>query len=389
MGTTRTMRSTRTSVIGSRACRRLCLSRRAIRRTREPRGERSAQHCRSTAFIDFLQNHDQIGNRAFGERSPRSRRRTIACGLARALALPACADVLHGRGIRRAATVSLFLRLHRAILRRRSLNGPPPEFAQFSASLMTKLRANESRSRTRPTTFERSRLQWEEREQDAASRLARVRPRAAAGSGRAIRSDIIRIDQARLRAAYGSLTYQCRMATRKVETLRCVELSHRSEAPSRQSRLRSNLEYRALPQTSSSLPGSVRCIGRRFGSSPRRWEPASSAGNLTSQPFRRIHLAALVRTSTSIDERQPRRLAARDVSRATESRIHVQRCDAHRAVSRPARDQSSLYLADSEGAAGQHARLRRRRSHACSIRSSARRRISIGSSQRCTSTRWD
>ena len=35
--------------------------------TREPRGEPSA-HLAPTCFVDFLQNHDQIGNRAFGER---------------------------------------------------------------------------------------------------------------------------------------------------------------------------------------------------------------------------------------------------------------------------------------------------------------------------------
>jgi malto-oligosyltrehalose trehalohydrolase len=36
-------------------------------RRNEPRGEKSA-HLPPTAFIDFLQNHDQIGNRALGER---------------------------------------------------------------------------------------------------------------------------------------------------------------------------------------------------------------------------------------------------------------------------------------------------------------------------------
>ncbi len=39
----------------------------SIFRKGEPRGERSS-HLPPTAFIDFLQNHDQIGNRAFGER---------------------------------------------------------------------------------------------------------------------------------------------------------------------------------------------------------------------------------------------------------------------------------------------------------------------------------
>jgi malto-oligosyltrehalose trehalohydrolase len=35
--------------------------------TQRPRGEKSS-HLPPTAFVDFLQNHDQIGNRAFGER---------------------------------------------------------------------------------------------------------------------------------------------------------------------------------------------------------------------------------------------------------------------------------------------------------------------------------
>ncbi|MFL5151222.1 MAG: malto-oligosyltrehalose trehalohydrolase [Microvirga sp.] len=35
--------------------------------SREPRGERSS-HLPASCFVDFLQNHDQIGNRAFGER---------------------------------------------------------------------------------------------------------------------------------------------------------------------------------------------------------------------------------------------------------------------------------------------------------------------------------
>ena len=35
--------------------------------SKEPRGEPSA-HLPPSCFVDFLQNHDQIGNRAFGER---------------------------------------------------------------------------------------------------------------------------------------------------------------------------------------------------------------------------------------------------------------------------------------------------------------------------------
>ncbi len=36
----------------------------------KPRGEPS-RHLPPTAFVNFLQNHDQIGNRAFGERLPK------------------------------------------------------------------------------------------------------------------------------------------------------------------------------------------------------------------------------------------------------------------------------------------------------------------------------
>jgi len=41
----------------------------SVYRNGQPRGETSA-HLPPTAFVSFLQNHDQIGNRAFGERIP-------------------------------------------------------------------------------------------------------------------------------------------------------------------------------------------------------------------------------------------------------------------------------------------------------------------------------
>ena len=78
-----------------------------------PRGGPSAE-LPPDAFVSFIQNHDQIGNRAFGERlnvlappevDPRARRR-----------LPARAadpDAVHGRGMGRDVAVPLFLRLHR------------------------------------------------------------------------------------------------------------------------------------------------------------------------------------------------------------------------------------------------------------------------------------
>ncbi len=74
------------------------------------RGEPSA-HLPPSAFVLFLQNHDQVGNRAFGERltaladpEARARRARIAS------AVPASAAPVHGRRMRRACAVPLFHR---------------------------------------------------------------------------------------------------------------------------------------------------------------------------------------------------------------------------------------------------------------------------------------
>ncbi len=56
-----------------------------------PRGEACAT-LPTTAFVDFLQNHDQIGNRAFGERisalAPRAAVRAATAALLLAPAIP-------------------------------------------------------------------------------------------------------------------------------------------------------------------------------------------------------------------------------------------------------------------------------------------------------------
>ena len=75
------------------------------------RGEPSA-HLPGAAFVSFLQSHDQVGNRAFGER-------IHALGDTRLLAAAAClraavaarADAVHGRGVGRNDAVPVFLRL--------------------------------------------------------------------------------------------------------------------------------------------------------------------------------------------------------------------------------------------------------------------------------------
>ena len=61
-------------------------------------------------FVVFDQNHDQVGNRAFGDRLP------AEVTAARGVLHPPLAlrpDALHGRGVRRAGAVSVLLRSHR------------------------------------------------------------------------------------------------------------------------------------------------------------------------------------------------------------------------------------------------------------------------------------
>jgi malto-oligosyltrehalose trehalohydrolase len=84
----------------------------------EPRGEPSAQ-LPPQAFIDFLQTHDQVGNRAWGGRRPVADARRPGQPAARA----GGADALHGRGVGGVDAVPLLLRL-RARARRRGFEGP-------------------------------------------------------------------------------------------------------------------------------------------------------------------------------------------------------------------------------------------------------------------------
>ncbi len=75
------------------------------------RGEASAR-LPPTAFVAFAQNHDQIGNRAFGERlaalAPQAARARGGGGLP---ALAADPDAVHGRGMGRLAALPVLLRL--------------------------------------------------------------------------------------------------------------------------------------------------------------------------------------------------------------------------------------------------------------------------------------
>jgi maltooligosyltrehalose trehalohydrolase len=157
---------------------------RGLLRDGTPRGEPSA-HLPPTAFVSFLQNHDQVGNRAFGERlselvDPKR------LSLARALFLLAPQIPLLFQGEDWAAT-SPFLffvdfesdpDLEKAVR-----EGRRREFSHFAAFADpdTNARIPDPTSRD---TFERSRIDWAEagREPHAAARketaeLLRLRQR--------------------------------------------------------------------------------------------------------------------------------------------------------------------------------------------------------------------
>ena len=74
-------------------------------------------------FVVFDQNHDQVGNRAFGDRLPAS---GAAAGRVLHAAVTLHSHAVHGRGARRARAVSVLLRSHRQAHGRRDPRGPPP-----------------------------------------------------------------------------------------------------------------------------------------------------------------------------------------------------------------------------------------------------------------------
>ena len=78
----------------------------------EPRGEPSA-HLPPTAFISFMQNHDQVGNRAFGDRiTDTPRRRSARYRLHLSTGSPN-SDAVHGGRMGDRRSVSFLLRLRR------------------------------------------------------------------------------------------------------------------------------------------------------------------------------------------------------------------------------------------------------------------------------------
>jgi maltooligosyltrehalose trehalohydrolase len=136
----------------------------------ERRGERSAG-LTPPAFVDYLQTHDQVGNRALGERlsriaDPQALRALTAC----LLLAPAVPLLFMGEEWA-AATPFLFFCDFTGDLAAAVTNGRRAEFARFERFAAADIPdPNDAR------TFEASKLDWSEREQDGHARhLALVR----------------------------------------------------------------------------------------------------------------------------------------------------------------------------------------------------------------------
>lgn len=143
-------------------------------RAGEPRGERCV-HLPSTAFVSFLQNHDQIGNRAFGERlhnladAPR-----LEAAYACLLLSPHVPLLFNGEEFA-ASTPFLFFCDFGPDLAEAVRQGRRAEFARFAAFGDETLRGNIPDPGAR-ATFNASKLRWQEcTEPPHRERLALVR----------------------------------------------------------------------------------------------------------------------------------------------------------------------------------------------------------------------
>jgi malto-oligosyltrehalose trehalohydrolase len=130
---------------------------------REPRGEPSAK-LSPTAFIDFLQNHDQIGNRAFGERlASLTRAEQLRAAFALLLLSPHVPMLFMGEEYG-ALQPFLYFCDYEGELAEAITKGRRGEFAQFTAFADAGA-LERIPDPNAPGTFEKSRLRWEERAQ--------------------------------------------------------------------------------------------------------------------------------------------------------------------------------------------------------------------------------
>ncbi len=128
-------------------------------RQNRPRGEPSAD-LMPTRFVSFLQNHDQIGNRAFGERISQLTRPAALRAATTALLLSPSVPLLFMGQEWAATSPFLFFCHFEPDLAVRVATGRRREFAAFSTSRKWKRIPDP----TREETFSRSILNWQEQE---------------------------------------------------------------------------------------------------------------------------------------------------------------------------------------------------------------------------------
>ena len=118
------------------------------------RGEPSGQ-LPPSSFVVYTQTHDQVGNRARGERlSMLADADALRAGRGRSTAFPVCADAVHGRGVRRVEPVPFLLRLRTRAGRRRHAR-PAQRVQPLRALSAIRSRGRRFRIRMTSTTFRR------------------------------------------------------------------------------------------------------------------------------------------------------------------------------------------------------------------------------------------
>lgn len=136
----------------------------------KPRGEPSA-HLPPTAFIGFLQNHDQIGNRAFGERlSEIADPGRLALARAGLLLSPQIPQLFMGEEWSASAPFQYFVDFTDTDLSKAVREGRQREFAGFGAFKDESMRERIP-DPTCGDTVERSRLDWAEMEREPHSKV--------------------------------------------------------------------------------------------------------------------------------------------------------------------------------------------------------------------------
>jgi len=130
----------------------------SIHRDHQPRGEPS-KHLPSDAFVPFLQNHDQIGNRAFGERLSLLAAEPALRAAAAALLLAPSPPLLFMGEEFGARTPFLFFCDFESELAAKVTAGRRHEFARFARFADESAQA-QIPDPNAPETFERSKLDW-------------------------------------------------------------------------------------------------------------------------------------------------------------------------------------------------------------------------------------